>query len=174
MIRVGSPALSVFILKIEMEDDLAKSKKDQLYALIAPEVAALGYRCVDVDFEKVGRDWILTVYINTRSGVTLDDCELVSHRISDLLDEADPIEQSYLLEVSSPGIDRPFKTVADYEDHVDELIEVKLFAPVEGNKSYTALLNAASETGIEIRLEDEQLLQLTYDQIAKAAPHIEF
>lgn len=153
---------------------MAKSKKEQLYELIAPEVTALGYRCVDVDFEKVGRDWILTVYINTRSGVSLDDCELVSHRLSDLLDETDPIEQSYLLEVSSPGIDRPLKTFEDYEYAIGTIIDVKLFAPVEGSKTFTACLNGVNETGITLSLEADQVLFLPFDQIAKAAPHIEF
>lgn len=155
---------------------MAKSKKEQLYDLLKPEVESLGYRCVDVDFEKVGRDWILTVYINNKTGISLDDCELVSRRLSDYLDEVDPIEQSYLLEVSSPGIDRPFKTSEDYEDAVGEIIDVKLFAPIEGGggKSFTAPLEAVGDDGIVLRLEDDSLLPVTFEQIAKAAPHIEF
>ena len=85
------------------------SKEFFLEELTAPVVESLGYELTDLTFEKQGKDWCLTLFIDSESGISLDDCEIVSRQISELLDEKDPIEQSYFLEVSSPGMDRPLK-----------------------------------------------------------------
>ncbi|MDD4692458.1 MAG: ribosome maturation factor RimP [Eubacterium aggregans] len=151
-----------------------QSKKDYLYELLEPVVVGLDYRCVDVEFEKVGKDFILTVYIDTPGGVGLDDCEKVSRVVSDYLDEVDPIEQSYLLEVSSPGLDRPFKRLGDYEAAIGTAVDVRLFAPVEGSREWTGILKSVSESAIQIETSEETVLEIGYKAISKASPHIEF
>ena len=89
---------------------MAKEKKKSTAAavdeLVRPEVEARGLKLWDVRFEKEGSLWYLRIFIDKDGGVNINDCENVSRRVSDLLDEADPIEQSYILEVSSPGIER--------------------------------------------------------------------
>lgn len=151
-----------------------ESKRDRLFDLLAPKVSEMAYRCVDVDFEKTGKDWVLTVYIDKPGGISLDDCEAVSHVLSNYLDETDPIEQSYLLEVSSPGLDRPFKRVDDYKSAVGSRVDLRLFAPVNGARELMGLLASADDEGIVIEDETGGKIPLAYKAIAKATPHIEF
>lgn len=151
-----------------------ESKRDRLFDLLAPKVSEMAYRCVDVDFEKTGKDWVLTVYIDKPGGISLDDCEAVSRVLSDFLDEADPIEQSYLLEVSSPGLDRPFKRVDDFKSAVGSRVDLRLFAPIDGARELVGLLASADEAGIVLKDDAGAEIPLTYKAIAKATPHIEF
>ena len=115
-----------------------------------------------VDFAKEGRDWYLKVYIdriqNDPDGnelyISSDDCELVSKYLSDRLDEKDPIEQNYMLMVSSPGMDRRLYTQAHYDRYVGSLVEVKLYKAVDGQKEFEGTLLSKTDDGISIRTED--------------------
>lgn len=153
---------------------MAKSKNEQLYELLKPEVEALGYRCVDVEFEKKGKDWVLTVYIGHPDGISLDDCEKVSHRLSDVLDETDPIEQSYLLEVSSPGIDRPFSRAEDYEAALDTMVDITFYQQIDGQKKISGILKSFDDESVVIETDDHNELVLLLKNIAKTAAHIVF
>lgn len=149
------------------------NKETQLYDLLAPHVEEAGYECVDVTFEKNGQDWTLTVFIDTPQGVSLDDCEKVSRILDPILDEEDPIEQSYCLDVSSPGIDRPFKRDRDWQKGVGQKIEVNLFVKKDGSKAFTGILKEAGPDEIVLETEDGEL-RFTKKEISKAAPVIEF
>ena len=138
-----------------------QSKESMLEELIAPVVEAEGYECVDVTFEKAGKDWVLTTYIDGSNGIGLDDCEVVSRKLSDLMDEKDPIEQSYLLEVSSPGIDRPLKKEKDFARNMDKRIVVSFYAPVNG-------------VTLTLQLDSEEMMELEMSAVSKVAPEIEF
>lgn len=151
-----------------------QSKRDSLYDLIKPKVTELAYRCVDVDFEKAGKDWVLTIYIDQDQGIGIDDCEKVSRYLSDYLDEVDPIEQSYLLEVSSPGLDRPFKRMEQYENAIDTMVDLRLFSAVNGTKELTGTLVSVDDQGIKITNEKGDTVELAFKAISKASPHIEF
>ena len=151
-----------------------QSKLDALSEIIQPAVEELGYDLVDVEFEKVWKDWVLTVFIGHEKGIFIEDCEKVSHKLSDLLDEIDPIEQSYTLEVSSPGIDRPLKNVKDYEKAIDSMIEVKLYQPLLGAKEYAVKLLEVNNDGIVVERDNGEILNFNYEMIAKAIPIIEF
>lgn len=104
--------------------------------LATPIVEGLNYELVDVEFIKEGASWYLRVYIDKPGGISIDDCQAVSEKMSEALDKSDPIEQFYYLEVSSPGLERPLKTERDFIKYKGELVEVKLFKPVDGKKIF--------------------------------------
>ena len=109
-------------------------------ALIKPIIEANHFELVDVEYVKEGSSWYLRAYIDKDGGITVDDCELVSRAFSDLLDKEDFIEDAYILEVSSPGLLRPFKKPRDFIRNIGEDVEVKLFSPVtweEKGKKYS-------------------------------------
>ena len=103
-------------------------------AAIAPVVEGLGYSIWDLEYVKEGADWFLRVTIDSPSGITIDDCETVHRAIDPVLDEVDPIEGAYHLEVSSPGIERELRTDEHYRLAAGERVEVRLFAPLDGAK----------------------------------------
>ena len=110
--------------------------------LALPVAQELGLSLYDVEYKKEGADWYLRIYISKEDGVGIDDCEAMSRRMSDLLDEHDPIPEAYILEVSSPGIERVLKKDTHFEGAIGEEVEVKLFSPIDGKKSITGILSA--------------------------------
>ena len=122
--------------------------------LVADTVAANGCELWDVEYVKEGADRVLRLVIDSNEGVTLDDCERVSHAVDPLLDEADPIESFYYLEVSSPGIERELKTDRHLAASVGTLCEARLFAPLNGTKSVTNLYVSVAGEGVMEPVED--------------------
>lgn len=108
--------------------------------LAEPVAEELGYELWDVEFVKEGADYYLRITIDSSEGITIDDCERMHRAIDPILDEADPIESSYHLEVSSPGIERELKTDRHIEACEGWDVEVRLFAPMDGAKSFTGEL----------------------------------
>ncbi|NLI54088.1 MAG: ribosome maturation factor RimP [Clostridiales bacterium] len=141
--------------------------------LLKEPVGALGFELCDVEFAKEYGDWVLTLYIDKPGGVTIDDCEQVSRAVDPLLDEADPIEQAYMLSVSSLGLDRPLKKDADYQRNLGKRIEIKLFAPKDGKKEFVGELIAFDETSLTVRL-DKGELTLERKAVALARPELVF
>ena len=115
--------------------------------LIAPVAEDLGYVLWDVEFVKEGARHILRVTIDSEEGINIDDCEKMHRAIDPVLDEADPIENAYYLEVSSPGIERELRTDAHVAACLGEKVELRLYAPVNGTKSFTGVLGALGEDG---------------------------
>lgn len=144
------------------------SKEFFLEELTTPVVESLGYDLTDLTFEKKGKDWCLTLYIDSENGISLDDCEKVSREISELLDEKDPIEQSYFLEVSSPGMDRPLKREKHFLSNLDRKIAVHLFAPLDGKKDIEGILKSYQADELTLELETGEMLTLEHSKIAKA------
>ena len=132
-----------------------KKVVETVKSIAEPIVQELGLELVDVEFVREGRDWYLRVYIDKDGGVTLDDCEAVSMPLSDRLDELDPIEQSYLLEVSSPGVERPFKTDRDFERAVGEYVRAKLYTAVNGRKTVEGILENFDGETVTILTEND-------------------
>ncbi|HAA80694.1 MAG: Ribosome maturation factor RimP [Caldanaerobacter subterraneus] len=104
--------------------------------LVMPVLEKNNFELVDVEYKKEGSHWYLRVYIDKEGGITLDDCQLVSEYLSDRLDEVDPIEHSYILEVSSPGLDRPLKKPRDFERNIGKEIEISLYTPIDKRKKF--------------------------------------
>lgn len=149
-------------------------KEEMLEELFTPIIEEEGLECVDVTFEKTGRDWVLTAYIDKEGGVDLNDCERVSRRLSTLLDEVDPIEQSYFLEVSSPGIDRPLKKEKDFLRQMGKRIVVNFYAPVNGTKQLAGTLVDYTGDTLTLKLDEEETAVFNLKDISKAALEIEF
>lgn len=136
--------------------------------LISETVALCGCTLWDVEYVKEGADFHLRVTIDKPEGVTIEDCERVHRAIDPLLDEADPIESFYYLEVSSPGLERELKTEAHFLLSVGETVEVRLFAPRDGAKVFTGELLAPDGDGrIAVSDADGRTHLFARDEIAK-------
>ncbi len=118
-----------------------------------------------MEFVKEGANWYLRVYIDKEGGVTIDDCEAVSRALEAKLDEADPIEQAYILEVSSPGIDRPLKKDEDFVKYQGEMIDVKLYKAQEGRKQFQGKLLGLADGVVSLE-EDGKIFAFERKDIA--------
>ena len=118
--------------------------------LLRPVVEGLGYRLWDVEFRKVGADPTLTLTIDSDDGISIEDCERVHRTIDPLLDEADPIDVSYRLEVSSPGVERVIRTDEHIALCVGEEVEVRTFAPQAGKRSFVGILSGYANGSVTI------------------------
>ena len=114
---------------------------DTVVALAAPIVEQTGCTLWDVEYVKEAGEWFLRVYIDREGGVNIEHCEAVSRPLSDLLDEADPIQGSYTFEVSSAGLDRVLRKAEHFELCKGKQVDVKLYRPLDGRKEYTGTLN---------------------------------
>lgn len=126
--------------------------------LLTPVVTEMGYRLWDVVFHKVGADPTLTITIDNDEGITIEDCERVHRAIDPLLDEADPIEVSYQLEVSSPGIERDIRTDAHIAACMGEEIEARLYAPLEGKRVFVGILAAYEDGKVTIETAEGEMI----------------
>ncbi|MDL2259020.1 ribosome maturation factor RimP [Eubacteriales bacterium OttesenSCG-928-K08] len=147
---------------------------DIVTTLVKKPIEDMGYELIDLEFKKEQSDWVLTIFIDKEGGVTLNDCEAVSRVVDPILDEHDPIEQSYYLSVSSPGLDRPLKTERDFQRNINKPVVVKLYAQVEKKKEFTGELKEFSEQEITIACNDGSLRTFLKKDVAQVKPHIEF
>lgn len=143
------------------------SKLEQLQALLAPVVEALGYECWGVEFISQGRHSVLRVYIDRPESILIDDCEAVSRQVSGILDVEDPISGEYTLEVSSPGMDRPLFTLEQFAKHAGEQVKIRLRSPYEGRRNYQGILRGVEEQDVVVLVDDHEYL-LPIDSIDKA------
>lgn len=136
----------------------------------------MGYELVDIEYKVQYGDMHLIVFIAGKRGISLDDCEAVSNALDAPLDALDPTDgRSYCLDVSSPGLDRPFKTQRDYERNYGNTVEIKLFAPLPGSKlkQYVGKLVSRSETELVIETDDGKIT-IENSLAALVRPYIEF
>lgn len=140
---------------------------ERIEALIEPPVTAMGYELVGVEYAPLGHGGVLRVYIDKPGGVTLDDCERVSHQVSGVLDVEDPIHSRYDLEVSSPGVERPLFRAQHYTRFAGSRVRIRTFAPIEGQRNFSGVLQGMS--GDEVLLEqDGRTVHMALSNIAKA------
>ncbi len=109
-----------------------------------------GFELVDVEYVKEGSTWYLRAYIDKPDGISIDDCEAVSRRLSDILDEKDYIDEAYILEVSSPGLGRPLKKEKDYKRSLGKEVEIRTYRMIEKQKEFTGILKEYDETTVTI------------------------
>lgn len=123
-------------------------------AIAEPLAESLGYFIWDVEYVREGAQWYLRITIDSEEGIDINDCEKMHRAIDPLLDEADPIEDAYTLEVSSPGIERDLKNDMQIEACEGWDVEIKLYAPIDGSKLYRGILLGLTEEGnVAIRME---------------------
>ena len=135
-------------------------------ALLLPIIEANNFELVDVEYVKEGSNWYLRAYIDKPGGITVNDCEVVSRRLSDILDEEDYIDDAYILEVSSPGLGRPLKKEKDYKRSLGKLIEIRTYRMVEKRKEFTGVLKEYDEKTVTIEEEDGTIKTFDKSEIA--------
>lgn len=138
----------------------------QTEELLMPLVDAHGFELVDVEYVKEGGSWYLRAYIDKPGGIAVDDCEVISRALSDLLDEHDFIEDSYILEVSSPGLGRPLKKEKDFVRSQGELVEVRTYRAIQHQKEFTGILNAWDKGTVTLLMEDGTEMKFAREDIA--------
>ncbi len=143
-----------------MAKEMNTEKKVEL--LLFPVIEENCYELVDIEFVKEGQNWYLRLYIDKDGGVTVDDCEFVSRAVEAVLDEKDPIEQAYILEVSSPGLDRPLKKDSDFVKYAGEIVDVKLYKAVNKQKEFQGELKGLE--GAIVTITDSDGNELSFDR----------
>ena len=131
---------------------------DTVAQLALPLVEEAGCSLWDVEYVKEAGSWFLRVYIDKEEGVSISDCEAVSRPLSDVLDEADPIEGSYVLEVSSAGADRVLKKEEHFRQFTGAEVELRLYRPREGKKDFVGNLVAWADGNVTVEAAGEQIL----------------
>jgi ribosome maturation factor RimP len=151
-----------------------RAEAERVRRMLEPTVTGLGYELLGVELQGSGARALLRLYIDAPSGVSVDDCARVSHQVSGVLDVEEPIRGPFTLEVSSPGVERPLFTPAQYERFTGERVRVKLEVPVEGRRNVTGQLLGCRE-GCVLVLEDgvERRLPLEAIRRAHLAPDLD-
>ena len=130
--------------------------------ILNPIMEELEFELVDVEYVKEGSTWYLRAYIDKPGGIDINDCEKVSRRLSDLLDEKDYIEDAYILEVSSPGLGRPLKKEKDFKRSMGEEVEIRTYRMIDKQKEFTGVLTGYDADTVTIAMEDET--EKTFDR----------
>jgi ribosome maturation factor RimP len=146
--------------------------QDKIGALTREVADGMGVELVDVELRGAGRRTLLRVTIDREGGVTVGDCERFSRDLGAMLDVEDLLEESYTLEVSSPGLDRPLKGVGDFRRHRGRLVNVSLRDKVEGRGAWTGRVEEALEDRVRLSV-DGRIIEIAYDNILKAVLEIE-
>ncbi len=126
---------------------------EQVYQLLGPVVCGLGYELVGIEYSPGSKAGLLRLYIDRPEGVTLDDCQLVSHQVSGVLDVADPISGRYALEVSSPGMDRPLFEPGQFERYAGSQVRVRTRGAVQGRKRFKGRLVGCADGCVTLEIE---------------------
>ncbi|MBP3916994.1 MULTISPECIES: ribosome maturation factor RimP [unclassified Clostridium] len=138
----------------------------QIYEMVKPIADELNYEIYHVEYVKENGEYYLRIYIEKEGGITLSDCEALSRRVSDLMDEKDPIPEAYFLEVSSPGLNRTLFTEAHYKRFVGREVMVKLAKAIDGKKSVKGILKEVNEENIIV--EADTLISIPKEKIKSA------
>jgi len=134
--------------------------------LLEPIIKANHFELYDVEYVKEGGNWFLRVFLDKEGGITVDDCVLISRSLSDLLDKEDYIPDSYILEVSSPGLGRQLKKDKHFEKNIGEEVEIKLYKQIDKKKEFTGVLVSFDQTILTIELEDQIKMDIPRANIA--------
>ena len=135
-------------------------------AFLLPVMEENHFELVDVEYVKEAGTWYLRAYIDKEGGFTVDDCEMVSRRLGDWLDKEDFIDESYILEVSSPGLGRPLKKEKDYVRSMGKEVEIRTYRAINREKEFYGILSAYDENTVTIKTEDETEMTFEKSDIA--------
>ena len=135
-------------------------------AFLLPVMEENHFELVDVEYEKEAGTWYLRAYIDKEGGFTVDDCEMVSRRLGDLLDKEDFIDESYILEVSSPGLGRPLKKEKDFVRNKGKEVDIKLYKAIDRQKDFTGILTDFDKDTVTITMGDGETVVFDKADIA--------
>lgn len=155
---------------------LSKKVTEVVEELVTPILEDLQLELVEVEYVKEG-SWFLRVYIDKETGVDIEDCGTVSEKLSEKLDEVDPIPQNYFLEVSSPGAERPLKKDKDFQQAIGKNVYIKTYEPILNEKEFEGTLMAfdGQEVTLEVKIKTrKKTVVIPYDKVAKARLAISF
>lgn len=134
--------------------------------LITPILERMNFELVDVEFVKEGSSWYLRAYIDKEGGITVNDCEAVAREMNEILDREDYVEESYVFEVSSPGLGRPLKKEKDYIRNMGKKLEIRTYRAVCGEKEFYGILKAYDDNRVTIENDDGEELIFEKKEIA--------
>ncbi len=134
--------------------------------LITPILERMNFELVDVEYVKEGGTWYLRAYIDKEGGITVNDCEAVAREMNEILDREDYIEDSYVFEVSSPGLGRPLKKEKDYIRSMGKEVEIRTYRAIDREKEFYGILSAYDETTVTIEQEDGEMRTFNRSDIA--------
>ena len=146
---------------------------EAVFDLAKPVVEEEGCSLWDVEYLREAGTWYLRVYVDKDGGVSIDDCERISRRLDPILDEADPIPESYVFEVGSAGADRELKRPSDFAQFMGSEVEVKLYQPLEGSKVFVGRLAGYQEGTVTVELRGRER-SFAPAQIAQVRLHVSF
>lgn len=138
----------------------------QTETLILPILEKNNFELVDVEYVKEGGTWYLRAYIDKEGGITVNDCELVAREMNEVLDKEDYIEDSYIFEVSSPGLGRPLKKEKDYVRSMGKEVEIRTYRAIDKKKEFYGILTAYDEKIVTIQTEEDETLTFAKTDIA--------
>lgn len=150
------------------------STEQRVYDLVKPITDELGYYLWDVSYVKEGALWYLRVFIDCDEGITIDDCERATRPIDEILDKADPISQSYMLEVGSAGLERELVKEEHFEVCQGDEVKIHFIRAVDGMKELTGILKGAGRDGVTVGLEDGSEKTFALEEISYVKLYMEF
>lgn len=156
---------------------MSKKVTEVVEELALPILDELQLELVEVEYVKEGKSWFLRVYIDKETGVDIDDCGNVSEKLSEKLDEVDPIPQNYFLEVSSPGAERPLKKEKDFLNAIGKNVYIKTYEPILDEKEFEGILTSfdGEEVTLEVRIKTrKKTIVIPFEKVAKARLAITF
>lgn len=159
------PSALFFCAKVSEEK--MKQAPEHLVNLIEPIVEGLGYECVGIEYNPHPKHGLLRIYIDSDNGILVEDCSKVSHQISGVLDVEDPIQGNYQLEISSPGEDRPFFKVSQFERYIGSTVLVNLFKAIDGRRKITGIIEKVEDDIITLK-DGEQVFEVPFVAMSKA------
>ena len=146
---------------------------EAVWEFAAPVVQAQGCSIWDVEYVREGSDWFLRVYIDKEGGVDINDCEAVSRALDPILDEKDPIPDSYTFEVCSAGLERVLKRPSDFQQFLGSRVNIRLYSPVDGAKEFVGTLTGYENGDVTVQLSDSEHTFRKAD-IAQVRLHVDF
>ena len=150
-----------------------KELKREIYPLAEEVAEELGYEIVDIEFQNGSKHDLLSIFIYKKEGIDLDDCTEMSRNLEKKLDNVEILKNPYYLEISSPGLDRPLKTKDDYRRNVGNEVDVKLYAPIDGQKEFSFVLEKYDDENIYF-MKDEEELAIPIKSISSMKQTIKF
>ncbi len=150
-----------------------KELKREIYPLAEEVAEELGYEIVDIEFQNGSKHDLLSIFIYKKEGIDLDDCTEMSRSLEKKLDNLEALKNPYYLEISSPGLDRPLKTKDDYRRNVGNEVDVKLYAPIDGQKEFSFVLDKYDDENIYF-IKDEKELAIPIKSISSMKQTIKF
>lgn len=134
-----------------------KELRKEIYPLAEEVAEELGYEIVDIEFQNGSKHDLLSIFIYKKEGIDLDDCTEMSRNLEKKLDDLDILKNPYYLEISSPGLDRPLKTKDDYRRNVGKEVDLKLYAPIDGKKEFSFVLDKYDDELVYCNIDGEEL-----------------